>query len=75
MPYSLVVLPDIWMMHLDSRLISRELKGRTRTATLTDAPAMAPAGMGAANKAVLWGEKEELGELPPPGPAGGMILD
>lgn len=73
-PYSLVVLPDIWMMHLDSRLISRELKGRTRTATLTDAPAMVPAGMGAANRAVLWGEKEESGELPPPGPAGGMVL-
>lgn len=40
--HSLVVLPDIWMMHLDSRLISRELKGRTRTATFTEAPAMAP---------------------------------
>lgn len=44
--HSLVVLPDIWMMHLDSRLISRELKGRTRTATFTDAPAMAPAAPG-----------------------------
>ena len=34
------------MMHLDSRLISRELKGRTRTATFTEAPAIsaAPAG-------------------------------
>lgn len=38
--YSLVVLPDIWMMHLESRLISRELKGRTRTATFTEAPAI-----------------------------------
>lgn len=41
--YSLVVLPDIWMMHLDSRLISRELKGRTRTATFTEAPAISAA--------------------------------
>lgn len=44
--YSLVVLPDIWMMHLESRLISRELKGRTRTATFTEAPAIAPALVG-----------------------------
>lgn len=42
-PYSLVVLPDIWMMHLESRLISRELKGRTRTATFTEAPAISAA--------------------------------
>lgn len=35
-----MVLPDIWMMHLESRLISRELKGRTRTATFTEAPAI-----------------------------------
>lgn len=41
--YSLVVLPDIWMMHLESRLISRELKGRTRTATFTEAPAISAA--------------------------------
>lgn len=41
--HSLVVLPDIWIMHLDSRLISRELNGRTRTATFTDAPAIVPA--------------------------------
>lgn len=45
-PYSLVVLPDIWMMHLDSRLISRELKGRTRTATFTEAPAISAAFIG-----------------------------
>lgn len=44
--YSLVVLPDIWMMHLESRLISRELKGRTRTATFTEAPAISPASVG-----------------------------
>lgn len=44
--YSLVVLPDIWMMHLESRLISRELKGRTRTATFTEAPAIVPAFVG-----------------------------
>ena len=31
-----VVLSDISMMHLESRLTSRELNGRTRTATLTD---------------------------------------
>lgn len=44
-PHSLVVLPVIWIMHLDSRLISRELKGRTRTATFTEAPAIsAPMG-------------------------------
>lgn len=43
--YSLVVLPDIWMMHLDSRLISRELKGRTRTATFTEAPAISAASL------------------------------
>lgn len=41
--YSLVVLPDIWMMHLESRLVSRELKGRTRTATFTEAPAISAA--------------------------------
>lgn len=40
--YSLVVFPDIWMMHLLSFDISLELKGRTRTATFTEAPAMAP---------------------------------
>lgn len=44
--YSLVVLPDIWMMHLESRLISRELKGRTRTATFTEAPAISAASVG-----------------------------
>lgn len=44
--YSLVVLPDIWMMHLESRLISRELKGRTRTATFTEAPAISAALVG-----------------------------
>lgn len=31
-----VVAPFISMMHFDSRAISRELNGRTRTATLTD---------------------------------------
>jgi hypothetical protein len=31
-----VVLPLISMMQFDSREISRELKGRTRTATFTD---------------------------------------
>lgn len=31
-----VVAPLISMIHFDSRDISRELKGRTRTATLTD---------------------------------------
>ena len=36
--HSLVELPCIWMMHLDSLLVSRELKGRTRTATFTEAP-------------------------------------
>lgn len=40
--YLLVVFPDIWMMHLESLLISRELKGRTLTATFTEAPAMVP---------------------------------
>lgn len=40
--YSLVVFPDIWMIHLLSLDISLELKGRTLTATLTEAPAMAP---------------------------------
>lgn len=34
--YLLVVLPVISMMHLQSRAISRELNGRTRTATFTD---------------------------------------
>lgn len=61
-----MVLPDIWMMHLDSRLISRELKGRTRTATLTDAPAIAPAGGGAAigeRRLSCGGESRGLGEL------------
>lgn len=38
--YLLVVLPCIWMIHLDSLLISLVLKGRTRTATFTDAPDM-----------------------------------
>lgn len=31
-----VVAPVISMMHFESRLISRELNGRTRTATFTD---------------------------------------
>lgn len=31
-----VILPCISMIHFESRAISRELKGRTRTATLTD---------------------------------------
>lgn len=31
-----VVLSNISMIHFESREISRELKGRTRTATLTD---------------------------------------
>lgn len=31
-----VMLPAISMIHFESRPISRELKGRTRTATLTD---------------------------------------
>lgn len=34
----LVELPCIWMMHLDSLLVSLELKGLTRTATFTEAP-------------------------------------
>lgn len=38
--YLLVVLPCIWMIHFESLLISLELKGRTRTATFTDAPDM-----------------------------------
>lgn len=38
--YLLVVLPCIWMIHFDSLPVSLELKGRTRTATLTDAPDM-----------------------------------
>jgi len=36
MGFSPVVAPAISMMHFDSLAISRELKGRTRTATLTD---------------------------------------
>lgn len=39
-PYSQVVLPCIWMTHLAWRLVSRALKGRTLTATFTEAPAM-----------------------------------
>ena len=34
--YLLVVLSDMAMIHAASLLISRELNGRTRTATLTD---------------------------------------
>lgn len=43
--YSLVVFPDIWMMHLLSFPISLELKGRTLTATFTEAPAMLQVGV------------------------------
>lgn len=39
-----MVFPDIWMMHLLSFPISLELKGRTLTATLTEAVAMVPVG-------------------------------
>lgn len=39
--YLLVVFPDIWTIHLHSFPISLELKGRTLTATFTEAPAMA----------------------------------
>lgn len=42
---SLVVFPDIWMMHLLSIPVSLELKGRTLTATLTEAPAMSTVGV------------------------------
>lgn len=38
--YLLVELPCMWMMHLASMFISLELKGRTRTATFTEAPDM-----------------------------------
>lgn len=38
--YSLVVFPVICIIHLESLPISRELKGRTRTATFTEAPAI-----------------------------------
>lgn len=40
--HSQVVLPCMLTTHLASRLISRALKGRTLTATFTEAPAMAP---------------------------------
>lgn len=40
----LVVFPDIWMMHLLSFPISLELKGRTLTATFTEAPAISQVG-------------------------------
>lgn len=40
-PHSHVVFPDIRMTHLAWRLVSRASNGRTRTATLTLAPAMA----------------------------------
>lgn len=49
--YSLVVFPDIWMMHLLSFPISLELKGRTLTATLTEAPAMMQVGAWASRRA------------------------
>lgn len=39
-PYSQVVFPCIWITHLAWRLLSRALKGRTLTATFTEAPAM-----------------------------------
>ena len=35
-PYSLVWFPDMEMTHLESLLISRLLKGLTRTATFTE---------------------------------------
>lgn len=38
--YLLVELPCMWMMHFASMFISLELKGRTRTATFTEAPDM-----------------------------------
>lgn len=49
--YSLVVFPDIWMMHLLSFPISLELKGRTLTATFTEAVAMLQAGVWASRRA------------------------
>lgn len=39
-------------MHLESRLISRELKGRTRTATFTEAPAISVELVGSSAAAV-----------------------
>lgn len=39
------MFPDIWMMHLLSFAISLELKGRTLTATFTEAPAMMEVGV------------------------------
>lgn len=62
-----VVFPCIWITHLALRPISRELNGRTRTATFTDAPAMAqlrPQYLRAANhqaESVTNGEKQQLG--------------
>lgn len=38
---SQVVFPCIWITHLALRPVSLELNGRTRTATFTDAPAIA----------------------------------
>lgn len=40
--HSQVVLPCMLTTHLASWLVSRALKGRTLTATFTEAPAMAP---------------------------------
>lgn len=40
--HSQVVLPCMLTTHWASRLVSRALKGRTLTATFTEAPAMAP---------------------------------
>lgn len=52
-PHSQVVFPRIWITHLAWRLLSLALKGRTLTATFTEAPAMSP-----------WGD---TGLSPPPG--------
>lgn len=49
--YSLVVFPDIWMMHLLSIPVSLELKGLTLTATLTEAPAMLKGSTGVSRRA------------------------
>lgn len=50
-----MVFPDIWMMHLLSFAISLELKGRTLTATFTDAPAMLLMAVGVGGSAEkLW---------------------
>jgi len=49
-----VVLSTISMMHFESRLISRLLKGRTRTATLTDDIFLFPFGQMAVMGSSWW---------------------